>query len=184
MPAEIPTTVPAVINKEITPISRDVIKLIADDIAKEVASHIEIMYPDAVSATSQSMLRSVRGCVFNEIMASLELTDEDAILARLDRNKKHRREMRATYRHARTVKDRAMPTEPTSSTEAVRATHSRESDAASNVTGPTSVDKCPVSGCWASRGMAYAGMLPCRRGWAGSPESAEANFRHCILRKP
>lgn len=95
------TTVPAVINKEITPISRDVIKLIADNIAKEVASHIEIMYPDAVTATSQNMLRSVRGCVFNEIMASLELTDEDAILARLDRNKKHRREMRAAYRKIR-----------------------------------------------------------------------------------
>jgi hypothetical protein len=96
-----PTTVPAVIGKEITPISRDVIKLIADDIAKEVASHIETMYPDAVTATSQNMLRSVRGCVFNEIMASLELTDESAILARLDRNKKHRREMRAAYRKIR-----------------------------------------------------------------------------------
>lgn len=95
------TTVPAVLGREITPISRDVIKLIAGDIAKEVASHIETMYPDAVTATSHNMLRSVRGCVFNEIMASLELTNEGAILARLDRNKKHRREMRAAYRKIR-----------------------------------------------------------------------------------
>ncbi len=87
--------------KPIAPVSRDVIKLIADDIAKEVASHIETMYPDAVIATSQNMLRSVRGCVFNEIMASLELTDEDAILARLERNTKQRRKIRATYRKIR-----------------------------------------------------------------------------------
>lgn len=99
--ADLKTTVPVVTGREVTPISRDVIKLIADDIAKEVASHIETMYPDAVTATSQNMLRSVRGCVFNEIMASLELTDEEAILARLERNKKHRREMRATYRKIR-----------------------------------------------------------------------------------
>lgn len=98
---EKPNGLPAVIGKDVIPISRDVIKLISDDIAKEVASHIETMYPDAVAATSQNMLRSVRGCVFNEIMASLDLTDEDAILARLERNKKHRREMRAAYRNIR-----------------------------------------------------------------------------------
>ena len=92
---------PAIINSDITPISRDVIKLIADDIAKEVASHIETMYPDAVTATSKNMLVSVRGCVFNEIMASLELTDEGAILARLERNKQHRRKMRAFYKKLR-----------------------------------------------------------------------------------
>lgn len=48
-----PTTVPAVINRDPVPISRDLIKQIAMDIGKEVASHIEVMYPKAVEATSR-----------------------------------------------------------------------------------------------------------------------------------
>lgn len=57
------------------------------DIGKEVAVHIETMYPAAVEATSKNMLQSVRGCVFNEIIAALETTDETAIRARLQRHK-------------------------------------------------------------------------------------------------
>jgi hypothetical protein len=92
---------PAII-KPVQPVSRDVIKLIAEDIAKEVASHIETMYPKAVQATSPNMLVSVRGCVFNQIMAALDLTDEAAILERLNRKKKQRREIRAAYLEIRT----------------------------------------------------------------------------------
>lgn len=80
------------------PISRDVVKEIALDIGKEVASHIETMYPDAVKATSKSMLLSVRNCVFNEIMAALVEIDEDAIRRRLDERKRFRRQQRATWR--------------------------------------------------------------------------------------
>lgn len=95
------TTVPAVIGKEITPISRDVIKLIAMDIGKEVASHIETMYPAAVAATSKSMLLSVRNCTHNEIMAALGEINEQAILARLELRKQERRRHRAIYRKLR-----------------------------------------------------------------------------------
>lgn len=84
-----------------TPISKDVIRQIAMDIGKQVASHIETMYPLAVAATSKSMLLSVRNTVHNEIMAALDTIDEAEILARLDRRKKHRREMRAAYRKIR-----------------------------------------------------------------------------------
>ena len=94
-------TAPAIVSRAITPISRDVIKLIAENIGKEVATHIESMYPRAVEATSPNMLRSVRGCVINEIMDSLELTDEAAILERLERTARERRAYRAAYRKNR-----------------------------------------------------------------------------------
>lgn len=95
------TTELAVISGPPTPISRDVIKQIAMDIGKQVASHIETMYPAAVAATSRSMLLSVRNCVHNEIMAALGEIDEEAILARLDRRKQERRRHRATWRAIR-----------------------------------------------------------------------------------
>lgn len=77
------------------------IKQIALDIGKEVASHIEVMYPKAVEATSKTMLLSVRNCVYNEIMAALGETDEAAILRRLEDRKQFRRQHRATYRKIR-----------------------------------------------------------------------------------
>ena len=86
---------------DIVPLSRDIIKEIALDIGKEVASHIETMYPKAVEAASSTFLLSVRNCVYNEIMASLEVIDEDAIRSRLDERRKFRRQHRATYRRLR-----------------------------------------------------------------------------------
>ncbi len=77
------------------PIRKDIVKLIAMDIGKEAAAHIETMYPDAITATSQSMLLSLRNRVYNEIMAALETTDEVEILARLERKKKWRRRHKA-----------------------------------------------------------------------------------------
>lgn len=83
------------------PISRDVVKQIAMDIGKEVASHIETMYPDAVKATSKNMLLSVRNTVHNEIMAALGEIDEGAILRRLEARKQFRRQRRAAWRKLR-----------------------------------------------------------------------------------
>ena len=82
-------------------IPRDIVRQIAMDIGKEVAAHIETMYPAAVEATSPNMLRSVRGCVFNEIMAALETTDEADILTRLERRRAFRRKWKAAYRKMR-----------------------------------------------------------------------------------
>lgn len=93
--------------EKITPLSRDIVRIIAEDIAADVASHIETMYPDAVVATSLNMLRSVRGTVINNIMAAIQRTDETEILAQIERNRKHRREMRAAWR-----KNRSMPEQP------------------------------------------------------------------------
>lgn len=83
------------------PISRDVIKLIAMDIGKEVASHIETMYPKAVEAASSTFLLSVRNCVHNEIMAALGEIEEEAILRRLEERKQFRRRHRASWRKIR-----------------------------------------------------------------------------------
>lgn len=74
---------------------------VAMDIGKEVAAHIEAMYPAAVLETGPSMLLSVRNCVFNEIIAALDTTDEDAIRARLARRKALRRASTAASAKAR-----------------------------------------------------------------------------------
>lgn len=78
--------------------SRDLVREIAMDIGKEVAAHIEVMYPAAVLETGPSMLLSVRGCVINEIMAALDTTDEAAIRERLKRRKASRRARKAAFK--------------------------------------------------------------------------------------
>lgn len=83
------------------PIARDVVRQIAMDIGKEVAAHIEVMYPEAVKAASSTFLLSVRNCTHNEIMAALETTDEAEILARLERRRVFRRKWKAAYRKLR-----------------------------------------------------------------------------------
>lgn len=80
------------------PLSRDLVKEIAMDIGKEVAAHIEVMYPKAVEAASSTFLLSVRNCTYNEIMAALETIDEEAIRERLKTRKSFRRKWKATYR--------------------------------------------------------------------------------------
>jgi hypothetical protein len=84
-----------------TLISRDIVRAIALDIGKEVAAHIETMYPAAIEATTPNMLVSMRNCVFNEIIAALDVIDEEEIRARLERRRKFRRAMRAAYRNIR-----------------------------------------------------------------------------------
>lgn len=92
--------VPAVV--EPTPIiPRDLIKLIAMDIGKDVCAYIEVMYPEAVKATSSTFLLSVRNSIHNQIMASLETTNEADILARLEKRKIWRRKWKAHYKKIR-----------------------------------------------------------------------------------
>lgn len=82
-------------------ISRALVREIAMDIGKEVAAHIETMYPKAVEAASSTFLLSVRNCVHNEIIAALDTVDETAIRERLERRKRDRRRHRAVYRKIR-----------------------------------------------------------------------------------
>jgi len=93
------TTLPGRVGTPLIP--RDTVREIALDIGKEVAAHIETMYPQAVEATTPNMLVSVRNCVFNQIMAALDVIDEEEIRARLERRRKFRRATRAAYRDIR-----------------------------------------------------------------------------------
>lgn len=92
------TTGVAVKERDIT---RDLIKEIARDIGEAAAAHVEVMYPEAVKATSSTFLMSLRNCVYNEVMASIELSDPAAIRAHLADRKKFRREWRAQWRKIR-----------------------------------------------------------------------------------
>jgi hypothetical protein len=60
------------------------------DIGKETVAYIEVMYPEAIKATSSTFKISVRNHIHNEIMAALEVNEEGAIIARLENRKKFR----------------------------------------------------------------------------------------------
>lgn len=71
---------------------RALIKQIAMDIGKQVAFHIETMYPEAVAAASSTFLLSVRNCTHNAIMCAIE--SEFSGEQQIERNDKHRRLIR------------------------------------------------------------------------------------------
>lgn len=74
------------------PLPQDLIKEIAIDIGKSVAHHLEFVYPDAFKAVSAKGLRiSIRNGIYNEIMASIEVTDEGKIRDRIKDRKAWRR---------------------------------------------------------------------------------------------
>lgn len=89
------------IAKLAAPISRDLIKEIAMDIGKDVVAHIETMYQQAIKATSSTFRLSVRNCIYNKILAALEVTDEREIIERLARHKQFRREQKAMWKRIR-----------------------------------------------------------------------------------
>ena len=97
MPDSTPN-LPAVSQSDIT---RDLVKQIAMDIGKEVVTHIEIMYPATFKAVAKIAKLSVRNCVYNEIMAALEVTDEGAIVARIQDRKELRRRRKAVMKIGR-----------------------------------------------------------------------------------
>lgn len=78
--------------------TRELVKAIAMDIGKEVVHRIRVMYPQAIAACPKSTFPlSVRNCIYNEIMAALEVTDEGQIVARLRERKKFRRKIERAY---------------------------------------------------------------------------------------
>ena len=81
--------------------SKELVRAIAMDIGKEIVAYIEVMYPDAIKATSSTFKLSIRNSIYNEIMAAIEVNDEGQIVARLKDRKKFRREWTAAYRKIR-----------------------------------------------------------------------------------
>ncbi len=86
------------------PIPKDIVKEIAMDIGKQVAHHVKTMYPKAVEATSSTFLLSVRNTTYNAIMAALDVTEEEDIKDRLEKNRKHRRYINA-MKKCKTIED-------------------------------------------------------------------------------
>jgi hypothetical protein len=81
--------------------SRAIVKGIAMDIGKEVVAYVERMYPQAVSAASSTFKLSLRNCIYNEIIAALEVTEESEILARLERRRNERRDLNKQWKNLR-----------------------------------------------------------------------------------
>lgn len=77
--------------------ARALVKGIALDIGKEVVAYVERMYPAAVSASPSTFRLSLRNCIYNEIIAALAVTDEAEILARLERRRKARRDLKRQW---------------------------------------------------------------------------------------
>ena len=95
------------IRKQLPEVADDqaaLVKLIAMDIGKETAAHIEVMYPDAVAAASSTFLLSVRNHIYNEIIAAIKYSDKGRIIERLDERRKFRKEWKATYKKIRAAK--------------------------------------------------------------------------------
>lgn len=83
------------------PWSREIIKAIAMDIGKDTVAYVEVMYPEAIKATSSSFKLSLRNHIYNQIMAAIDVNDAGEIAERLQRRKKHRREWTGMYRKMR-----------------------------------------------------------------------------------
>jgi hypothetical protein len=100
---EVTTTAPPGAREEsrATNWSRELIKEIAADIGTDMVAYIEVMYPEAIAATSSTFKTSVRNHIYNQVMAAIEITDADQIAAWLKDRKKHRREWLKTYREIR-----------------------------------------------------------------------------------
>lgn len=81
--------------------SRELVKQIAKDVGNAVVTHIELMYPAAIAATPGTFPVSVRNCVYNEIMAAIEINDAGKIAARLAYRKRERRRLKTAYRKMR-----------------------------------------------------------------------------------
>ncbi len=81
---------------------RDLLKLISMDIGKDVATYIEVMYPEAVTATSSTFLLSLRNHTHNEIMALADFEGGMAeMLKRIEERHTFRRKWKAAYQKIR-----------------------------------------------------------------------------------
>lgn len=79
----------------------DLFKAVAMDIGKQVAAHVEVMYPEAVKASSSMFLLSLRNTVFNEIMGVMSADPNENTSDRLQRRAQWRRQWKAMYKKMR-----------------------------------------------------------------------------------
>lgn len=85
-------------------ISRELIKAIAMQIGKDIVAYVEVMYPEAIKATSSTFTLSLRNSIHNKIVSIADLHDEAAIRKRLADNETHRKQWVGAYRKMRRKK--------------------------------------------------------------------------------
>lgn len=91
--------------------SKELVKAIALDIGKDTVAYVEVMYPQAIEATSSTFKTSLRNHIYNEIMAAIEVTDEGQVIARLKDRKSFRRWWVGVYRKIRKNESQAAAAE-------------------------------------------------------------------------
>lgn len=82
-------------------LDRQLISEVAMDIGKEMVAYLEIQYPVQFATFNSGTKLSIRNHIHNDIMAALDTVNADEIRARLDRRKKHRRDMLRRWRSIR-----------------------------------------------------------------------------------
>lgn len=83
---------------------KELLSAIAMDVGKELVAYIEVMYPQAIAATSSTFNLSMRNHIHNDIVAAVEAcrgADQKAILDRLEDRKDFRRRWLKAYRDIR-----------------------------------------------------------------------------------
>lgn len=95
------SNVPAVAASTTGITDKALIREIAMDIGKSTVAHIETGYPAALEAVSKNARLSIRNHVHNQIVAAIEVVNEEEIRARLDRRKLERRRELALHRRWR-----------------------------------------------------------------------------------
>lgn len=88
-------------RKDDGPLPRDVVKRIAEDIGKDTAAYISVMYPEAAKACSSTFMMSLRNHIYNQIMAAVEVNDVSEITKRLDERARWRKSWLAQWRRIR-----------------------------------------------------------------------------------
>ena len=82
-------------------VSKELIKAIAKEIGAGTVAYIEVMYPEAIKATSSTFKLSIRNHIHNAIVAIAELHDEVAIRHDLNAQSSFRKHWVQMYRNLR-----------------------------------------------------------------------------------
>ena len=84
--------------------SRELIQAMAEAVGKDLAAYVEVLYPEAMAATSSTFKLSLRNHVYNDIMHVSTLHTEADIRAWLKSNEARRKAWLAAYRKVRRAK--------------------------------------------------------------------------------
>lgn len=82
-------------------IPRDVLEAMADEIGRSTVAYVEVMYPEAIKATSSTFKLSLRNHIYNDIMAATKLHTETEMRASVNDKAAFRKQWLAMWRKLR-----------------------------------------------------------------------------------